>query len=71
MDCLNKEITEEYFNMLKKTLLENNLMEKPAQAVDESGLPLDHHPPEVITQKGQKKVCSRTALFVVQSLGIK
>jgi len=57
MDCLNEEIMEEYFNMLKKTLLENNLMDKPAQIynVDESGMPLDHHPPKVISQKGKRK----------------
>ena len=63
MNCLNKEIMEEYFDMLKKTLLDNDLMNKPAQIynVDESGMPLDHRPPKVITRKGQKKVRSRTS----------
>ena len=61
MNCLNEEIMNEYFDMLKKTLLDNDLMNKPAQIynVDESGMPLDHRPPKVITQKGQKKVYSR------------
>jgi len=31
MDCLNDENIKEYFDMLKDTLLENHLMEKPAQ----------------------------------------
>lgn len=63
MDYLNKEIMEQYFDMLKKTLLENNLMGNPAQIynVDESGLPLDHCPAKVVSHKGQKKVCSRTS----------
>ena len=63
MDCVNEESMEEYFAMLKKTLLENNLMNKPAQIynVDESGMPLDHCPPKVISEKGQKKVRSRTS----------
>ena len=54
---------KEYFDMVKKTLSDNNLMNKPAQIynVDESGMPLDHRPPKVITQKGQKKVCSGTS----------
>jgi len=63
MDCLNDENIKEYFDMLKDTLLENHLMEKPAQiySVDESGMPLDHRPPKVIAEKGQKKVRSRTS----------
>ena len=61
MNCLNEEIMNEYFDMLKKTLLDNDLMNKPAQIYneDESGMPLDHQPPKVITQKEQKKVYSR------------
>ena len=57
MDCLNDENIKEYFDILKDTLLENHLMEKPAQIynVDESDVPLDHCPPKVISEKGQKK----------------
>ena len=38
-------------------------MDKPEQIynVDESGMPLDHHPPKVVSQKEQKKVRSRTS----------
>ena len=63
MNCLNEEYMNEYFDMLEKTLLDNDLMNKPAQIynIDESGMPLDHRPPKVITQKGQKKVRSRTS----------
>ena len=33
-------------------------MDKPAEIynVDESGMPLHHHPPRVLTRKGQRKV---------------
>jgi len=45
MNCLNDEKREEYYEMLKETLLETYLMKKLAQIynVDESGMPLDHH----------------------------
>ena len=29
MDCLNKETMDKYFDLLKDTLVENNLMESP------------------------------------------
>ena len=29
MDCLNKETMDKYFDLLKDTLIENNLMESP------------------------------------------
>ena len=61
--CGGRQTKIRNFAMLKKTLLENNLMNKLAQIynVDESGMPLDHCPPKVISEKGQKKVCSRTS----------
>ena len=33
-------------------------MKSPAQIyyVDETGMPIDHHPPKIITKKGQKKI---------------
>ena len=31
MDCLNKETMDKYFDLLKDTLIENNLMESPSQ----------------------------------------
>ena len=54
---------DDYFDQLKKTLEKNNLMKNPSQIynVDETGMPLDHHPPKVVAVKGQKKVRSRTS----------
>ena len=53
----------DYFEKLKKTMEGNNLMNNPSQIynVDETGMPLDHHPPKVVAVKGQKKVRSRTS----------
>ena len=45
MDAMNNsEELENYFELLKDVLEENNLMDKPSQIynVDESGMPLDH-----------------------------
>ena len=63
MDCLHKDVMKDYFEKLKKTLEENDLMKNPTQIynVDETGMPLDHHPPKVITVRGQKKVRTRTS----------
>jgi len=54
----NKEALENYFSLLKRTLEENDLMNKPSQIynVDESGVPLDHRSPYVLTKKGQIRV---------------
>ena len=62
MECLDKEAMEEYFRLLKSTLTEHNLLNKPNRIynVDETGMPLDHKPPKVVTTKGQKKVRCRT-----------
>ena len=53
-----RETPENYFNLLKNILKENNLMRKPSQIynVDESGIPLDHQSPHVLTKKGKKKL---------------
>ena len=58
MDAVNKETMDHYFSLLKDTLDEHNLRDKPEQIynVDESGLPLDPKAPNVITQKGSKNV---------------
>ena len=63
MDCLNEETIQTYFNLLKDILLEHGLMDLPGQIynVDETGIPLDHRPPKVVTRKGQKKVRSHTS----------
>ena len=53
----DRETLESYFSLLKSTPEENDLMDKPSQIynVDESGVPLDHRPPYVLTKKGQKR----------------
>ena len=63
MECLEKETMTEYFQLLKTTLTENNLLNKPnlIYNVDETGMPLDHKPPKVVAAKGQKKVRCRTS----------
>jgi len=48
LDAMNKrEALEKYFSLLKRTLEENDLMNKPSQIynIDESGVPLDHRSP--------------------------
>ena len=44
-------------------LTEHNLLSSPAQIynVDETGMPLDHRAPRVVTKRGQKKVRCRTS----------
>ena len=53
MDSVNKEIMNNYFTMLKDTLTKNGLLDNPNQIynVDETGMPLDHHPPKIVTVK--------------------
>lgn len=63
MDCLNREVMNNYFALLKKIFTENDLLNSPdcIYEVDETGMPVDHRPPKVITKRGQKKVRSRTS----------
>ena len=63
MDSTNKEAIEKYYNLLEETLKEHNLMNTPAQIynMDESGMPLDPRPPNVIAKRGQKKVRYRVS----------
>ena len=62
MNAVNKETMESYFNLLEETLNEHGLMNSPGQLynMDESGVPLDSRPPNVIAKRGQKKVRYRT-----------
>ena len=50
------DIIDKYFDLLKDTLSDNKLLDRPAQIFncDETGLPLDLTPPYVIAAKGQK-----------------
>jgi len=63
MDCLDEETMTEYFAMLKDLMTKKDLLDKPNQIynVDETGMPLDHRPPKVVAQRGQKKVRCRTS----------
>jgi len=49
---------DNYFITLKSVLVDNNLLDKPEciYNVDESGVPLEHRSPLVITKRGQHKV---------------
>ena len=60
MNAVNKE---GYFALLEETLNEHDLMNSPSQLynMDESGVPLDSHPPNVIAKRVQKNVRYRTA----------
>ena len=63
MDAVTSQGIKHYFDLLEKTLKDNNLLNKPAQIynVDETGMAYEHRPPKVVTLKGQKKVKSRTS----------
>ena len=63
INCMNEETMTDYFDKLKYVLQKNKLMDSPSQIynVDETGMPLDHRPPKIVTKRGQKKVCSRTS----------
>ena len=52
----NPDVLGNYFDLLERTLLENDLLEKPAQIfnTDETGMPLDPSPPLVVARCGQK-----------------
>ena len=63
MDAVTSQALKHYFDLLEKTLKDNNLLNKPAQIynVDETGMAYEHRPPKVVTLKGQKKVKCRTS----------
>ena len=56
MDCPNKETMDNYFDLLKDTLVENDLMESPNRIynVDKTGMPLNHSAPKIVTGRGHK-----------------
>ena len=56
MDAVTSQAVKQYFDLLEKTLRDNNLLNSPAQIynVDEAGMAYEHRPPKVITVKGQK-----------------
>ena len=52
------EMLDWYFDLLEKTMTENDLLDKPCQIynVDETGLPLDPKAPQLIFQQGEKNL---------------
>ena len=54
MAAVNQQTLMQYFELLKDTLIENNLLNSPSQIhnMDESGMPLDPKAPNVVAVKG-------------------
>ena len=59
MDTVNADTMTHYFDFLKKTLNDNDLMISPGRIynIDECGIPLDPKAPNVVAKLGAKKVC--------------
>lgn len=58
MQATNAETLKDYFRLLQSVQEENDLFNKPSQLynMDETGMPLEHRAPNVITKKGKRKV---------------
>ena len=54
--AMSRDTMEKYFQLLKETMVENNLIDKPRLIFncDESGMPLAPKSPKVVAKKGQK-----------------
>ena len=50
------EVIDKNYDLLVRTLMDNDLVDKPAQIfnMDETGMPLDPSPPLVVARRGQK-----------------
>ena len=59
LDAVNKENTDNYFDMLKTFFDDGDFWNHPEAIynMDESGMPPEPHPPKVVARKRQKKVC--------------
>ena len=57
MDAVNSETMKQYFALLNDVMTEHGLHSNPSQIynVDETGIPFDPRPPNVVTTKGTKK----------------
>ncbi|KAJ8887888.1 hypothetical protein PR048_007372 [Dryococelus australis] len=55
---MNKDFVMEYFDLLRELLSENHLIGKPGHIfnMDETGLPLNNKPGEVIAEKSSRSV---------------
>lgn len=60
---IQEEKVKEFYKMLEKVIDDNNLRGRPECIYnqDETGLPLNNHPPKVIAVKGSKDVISMTS----------
>lgn len=60
---MNREIVQQYFDLLSTVLRDNDLVEKPGNIfnMDETGLQLNNRPGEVIAEKGSKCVNTITS----------
>ena len=58
MDYLTKVMMDKLFDLLKDTLVENNLIESLNRIynVDETGIQLNHSALKIVTGRGQKKI---------------
>ena len=54
MDAVNSETMKQYFALLSDVMTEHGLHSNPSN-VDETGIPFDPRPPNVVTTKGTKK----------------
>ena len=63
MNAINQETLDNYYDLLEDILTENNLLDNPAQIynMDESGMPLNPRPPNIVAKRGQKKVRYRVS----------
>ena len=63
MNAVNKKTMEQYISLLNDVLDEHELHTKPSQIynVDESGIPFDPRPPNIVATKGTKKVRYRAS----------
>ena len=60
IQATNAETLKDYFQLLQDVLKGNNLFDKPSQIynMDETGMPLKHRAPNVITKKGKVPCCN-------------
>lgn len=60
---MDRKTVSEYFDLLEKVLIENDLIDKPGSIynMDETGLQLNNKPGEVVAIKGSKNVTSITS----------
>ena len=63
MNAINYDTINQYFDLLENTLTEHKFLQHPSQiySVDESGIPLDPKPPNIVSKRGVKKVHYRSA----------